>query len=218
MDVWRNDPITCTELEEPYLASDGITYSRRSIEQAMLADAWHRSPVTGEILRAKCFRNYLIDDLLRATATATGKATVAASGSSDSDSKNNNINAPHVRNAETIFIYDERVNPLPENGGEITWTLPYLCTPQIASFKMKWKLDDDDKYVHLPLQLTARVLRDATGMDWLMHPPPPEEFWDDVLEIAKMFNVHKAVTNPWCLSTARLGSVSVEEQCFKLYS
>ena len=182
---WRNDPISKTELEDPYLASDGITYSRHTLEAAMKADPWHRSPVTGEVLRSLCYRNNLIQQLMILEATPSAQL-------------------PRTQ----LQIYDPASNPLPENGGEITWVLPSLCAPKVAELKMKWRLDE--MYATTPLVLTARVLRDATGMDWLMHPPPPEEMWDDILELARVFNVHKAVPNPWCLTSARLGKETVE--------
>ena len=59
------DPITLDTLTLPVLASDGYTYSLPSLQEAMAADAWHRSPVTGEILRQEVFANTLIADLLR---------------------------------------------------------------------------------------------------------------------------------------------------------
>ena len=118
--------------------------------------------------------------------------------------------------ATGVDMYNSAADPLPENGGEITWVLPLLCTPKAAELKIKWKLDD--AYVNTPLTLTARVLRDASGMDWLMHPPPPEELWDDMLELAKVFNVQKAVPNPWCLTSARLGNDTVETQLLKAYA
>ena len=181
MEDWKNDPVSHTVLEEPYLASDGITYSKETLEAAMAADPWHRSPVTGEVLRCRCYHNRLIQQLL-------------------GGSKNK---------LPCMNLYDAKNDPLPENGGTITWVLPSLCSPRIAAFKMKWGLEDEGIDV-VPLALTARVLRDAGGMDWLMHAPPPEELWDDMLEVAKVFNVHRAVPNPWCLSSAILGSDTVE--------
>ena len=184
---WQNDPISCSLLENPYLASDGITYSLETLKLAVQADPWHRSPVTGEVLRNLCFPNTLIMHLMDSSA---GKK--------------------REKQASSVSLFDPLLDSLPENGGEITWVLPSLCTPQIAAFKMKWKLED--KYVDKPLALTARILRDSSGIDWLMHPPPPEEIWEDVIEIAKVFNVQRAVPNPWCLSSAKLGSKTVEMQ------
>jgi len=179
---WKNDPVTThTVLEEPYLASDGITYSKDTLLAIVKADPWHRSPVTGEVLRHHAFPNNLIQQLLGGDWEAMPR----------------------------IALYDH--DPLPENGGTITWVLPSLCTPRIAAFKMKWGLED--VCGDAPLALTARVLRDAGGMDWLMHAPPPEELWDDVIDFAKVFNVHRAVSNPWCLSTATLSAGGTVEDC-----
>jgi hypothetical protein len=58
------DPISLDTLTLPVLASDGYTYSLPSLQEAMAADAWHRSPVTGEILRQEVFPNSLIAALL----------------------------------------------------------------------------------------------------------------------------------------------------------
>lgn len=166
---WDLDPIFLTKLENPYLASDGITYSKASIQQAMCADPWHRSPVTGEVLRPLCYRNTLIAQLL--------------------EEENEEDESP-------LRLYDSK-GKIPENGGIITWTLPSLCTPRIAALKMKWDLEGQDT-----LTLTAHVLRDAASQDWLMHPPPAEEMWSDCMELAQVFNVHKSVPNPWCITHA----------------
>ena len=190
---WKHDPVSGTVLEEPYLASDGITYSKETLLAVVRADPWHRSPVTGEVLRPQCFPNHLIQQLL-ASAPKHGCSL-----------------APTL----CLTLYDPAHTPLPENGGEITWRLPSLCTPRLAAFKMKWGLDE--ACADAPLSLTARVLRDASGLDWLMHAPPPEELWDDVLELAKVFNVHRAVPNPWCLTTATLGSETVEACLLRTY-
>ena len=59
-----NDPITLEKLVCPVLASDGITYSLESLQAAMAADAWHRSPVTGDVLRDQAFPNGFVADWL----------------------------------------------------------------------------------------------------------------------------------------------------------
>jgi hypothetical protein len=175
--MWRLDPITHTELEDPYLASDGITYSKTSIQTAMQADAWHRSPVTGEVLRPWGYKNSIIAQLL-------------ANSSHDSSG----CGGP-------LLLFDEDMEGagLPENGGRVTWTLPKLCTAQMAAFKVKWKLDEE---VDADISIGVRVLPDASGLLWLMHPPSTEEMWSDCLELAKLLSIHKLVANPWCLTTA----------------
>lgn len=55
-----NDPITLDVLVQPVLASDGHTYSENSLRAAMAADPWHRSPVTGEVLRPLAYPNCII--------------------------------------------------------------------------------------------------------------------------------------------------------------
>lgn len=58
------DPISKEVLEEPYLASDGETYSRTTLLAAMAADPLHRSPVTGEVLRPLAYRNIPVEEFL----------------------------------------------------------------------------------------------------------------------------------------------------------
>lgn len=180
---WDLDLVFLTKLEDPYLASDGITYSRESLLAAMQADPWHRSPVTTEVLRPMCYRNKIVADLL------------GEEGGRCSD--------------DVLTIYNE--NELPENGATITWTLPSLCTAKVAAVKMKWNLDEVES-----LSVTAHTLRDTASVDWLMHPPPAEEMWNDIVEFASIFNIHKCVPNPWCLTTAKLNHShrTVEEQWF----
>ena len=196
-EAWRLDPITCTELEDPYLASDGITYSKTSIETAMAMDEWHRSPVTGEVLRPLCYKNVVIAQLL----------------------VNSNRRVKDTAHAP-LLLYD--CSALPDNGGSIAWTFPKLCTAQMAAFKMKWKLDADEVSVDDAITITVRVLTDAGGLLWLMHPPAAEEMWDDCIDVAKLLNMHKMVANPWCLTTAvlRVGDVctTVESQWMKAHS
>lgn len=172
--MWRVDPITHTELEDPYLASDGITYSKRSIQTAMQMDAWHRSPITGEVLRPLCYKNTIIAQLL--------------------------ANTTNLMESTALALYDDDDDEMPENGGRITWTFPKLCTAQMAAFKMKWRLDEEEHDGEI--SLSVRVLPDASGLLWLMHPPSTEEMWDDCMELAKLLSIHKLVANPWCLTTA----------------
>lgn len=58
------DPITLAPFDDPVLASDGYTYSFASLQHAMAADAWHRSPVTYEVLRPEAYPNPLVAQLL----------------------------------------------------------------------------------------------------------------------------------------------------------
>jgi hypothetical protein len=186
---WYDDPISKTKLQDPVLTSDGVTYSKDSILMAMRADEWHRSPVTGEVLRPHAYANTLIKDLLR-------------------EGNEEDEDADHVT---VLWEPCDDAAPLPLNGGVITWTLPELCSSQVAAVKLKWRLDT----LPHPLSLTVRVLRDAMGGEWCMHPPPAEEMWDDCLQLARAFNVHLSTLNPWCLTTAVFGhGVTVEQQWF----
>lgn len=59
------DPITKELLRNPVLASDGETYSLESLQQAMAADPWHRSPMDPRItLRPQVFPNAVVRGLI----------------------------------------------------------------------------------------------------------------------------------------------------------
>jgi len=58
------DPVSLDAFFMPVLASDGHTYSADSLAQSMAADPWHRSPVTGEVLRATLYPNLFVAEYL----------------------------------------------------------------------------------------------------------------------------------------------------------
>lgn len=110
------DPITSCELEEPYLASDGITYSRDALLHVMRSDEWHRSPVTREVLRPLAYPNVLVAD-------AMGQR----------------LQDP----TEPLVLYDSKA-PIPINGYQFTSTLPTVPSSVFETL-VHWQLDETDK-------------------------------------------------------------------------
>jgi len=161
------DPITLEPYARPILASDGETYSLDALLEAMRADPWHRSPVTGEVLRQWAFPNQLV-----AGFTACEPCM-----------------AP-----EMLFADDH----LPDDGRELSWTLPVLVSAAEAVVRRLWRLPVAS------VRLTARVRRDHNGSDWLMHPPCALDMKEDALELGRALGIHRAVQNPWCLAGAEL--------------
>jgi hypothetical protein len=53
-------PITLAPFTLPVLASDGETYDAPALLAAMAADRWHRSPVTGAVLRKWAYGNAVV--------------------------------------------------------------------------------------------------------------------------------------------------------------
>jgi hypothetical protein len=68
MDVFKDDmfldPISTDVLTEPMLTSDGYTYNVSTLLQVVQADAWHRSPITMEVLRPWAYPNALVSQRL----------------------------------------------------------------------------------------------------------------------------------------------------------
>ena len=61
--------------------------------------------------------------------------------------------------------------------------------------------------------VTATLLRDEAGNDWLMHPPCAAEMRHDILALARVVGATRLVSNPWCLTWAVLNTgVTVEAQ------
>ena len=60
MHCFYTDPVTFDALTRPLLASDGYTYNASTLEQLMGMDAWHRSPLTKEVLRPWAFPNAIV--------------------------------------------------------------------------------------------------------------------------------------------------------------
>jgi hypothetical protein len=58
------DPISSEVLTVPVLASDGYTYNLETLRQVVKADAWHRSPITMEVLRPWAYPNALVSNRL----------------------------------------------------------------------------------------------------------------------------------------------------------
>lgn len=163
------DPISKEDLEEPYLASDGETYSLQSLRLAMEADPWHRSPVTYEVLRDVAYLNTL----------------VAAYDEQD---------VSHLPGCVTL--YERGASDRSTHGRQVTWHMPELVSASETLVRRKFMAVD------AAFSVTATVTRTAGNVDWLMHPPAFAEARKDILDLAAVLGVNKAVANPWCLTWA----------------
>lgn len=175
------DPVTGETLEEPVLASDGETYSKRSIELAMAADGWKRSPVTREVLRNIVYANAVAKRVLQ--------------------------HPSDVVPTKPIQIYDPGACAVPASGRNITWSLPAHLGAADTMVRRRFGLPD------AAFTVTATLLRDEAGNDWLMHPPCAAEMRHDILALAKLVGAARMVGNPWCLTWAVLNTgITVEAQ------
>jgi hypothetical protein len=168
-------PITLDVLENPVLASDGETYSEAALVQAMQADPWHRSPVTGEVLRRVAYPNTFVAALLIG--------------------QNTNLDCKVPTSGVELFA----ARSLPPDGRLVTWTVPALLSAKDTLVRRKFGLPDE------AFSVTAAIKRDSsTGLDWLMHPPAYAQARADILDLARLLGVQHSVQNPWCLTLAKL--------------
>ena len=110
MDDWFTDPITLETLECPVLASDGMTYSLTSLQAAMAADPWHRSPITQDVLRPYAYPNAFVAEYM-------GVDTVP----------------------NAVRLYDDDARP-PVDARIVTLTLPVGVSAEEALVRAAWKL------------------------------------------------------------------------------
>ncbi len=108
------DPVTKEPFEDPYLASDGETYSKATLQQCMAADPWHRSPVTYEVLRPAAYRNVFMATLLGEDACSP----------------------------DTLQLYDAAAAPPPEEARTVTWRLPARLSAQGTLVRRRFGLPD----------------------------------------------------------------------------
>ena len=113
------DAVTGDVLDDPYLASDGETYSRATLIAAMAFDPWHLSPVTREVLRDVAFRNCLVGDLLAGAASGT---TGPAS----------------------LTLYDRKAAPAWTDGWEVTWKAPPRMSATHTLIRRRFALPDGE--------------------------------------------------------------------------
>jgi hypothetical protein len=184
------DPVTKEVLVHPYLASDGETYSKDTLVQAMAADPWHRSPVTYEVLRPVAYPNLFARALLGGD-----------DGAGD---------AGDAGDRAILFLYDPKMDVARARGDQphartVTWTMPRLLPAEDTLIRRRFHLPDAG------FQLQAVITRDAAGLDWLMYPPCALDMRDDVLALAKSVGAAKSVQNPWCLSGALVVVVGAED-------
>lgn len=175
------DPVTRETLDEPVLASDGETYSRRCLELAMAADGWKRSPVTREVLRTLAYPNVFARRVL-----GCGSVT---------------------EDRTPVQIYDVSTYSPPASGRNVTWSLPAHLGAADTMVRRRFGIHDG------AFTVTATLLRDEAGNDWLMHPPCAAEMRHDILALARVVGATRLVSNPWCLTWAVLNTgVTVEAQ------
>lgn len=186
-DTMLTDPVTKEILCDPYLASDGETYSRDTLLKAMAADPWHRSPVTYEVLRPYAFPNKFVADILQ-----------ALYGSVHTCPNTGGLG---------LQLYEPCAGAIP-GARNITWHMPKLLSAEDTIVRRRFGLPDTGFELH------AIVHRDVAGMDWLMFPPCAVDMRADVLALAKAVGASKMVQNPWCLSGAlvRVDSSSHQKQ------
>ena len=173
-DLDLTDPITKEVLVDPYLASDGETYSRTSLVKAMAADPWHRSPVTYEVLRRVAYYNAFVGEVL------------GGGGSTDC--------CPKV-----LALYPEaRVAPTRPGSREVVVRMPELLSAEDTMVRRRVGLPD------AAFEVRTIMVRDGAGTDWLMYPPCAADMREDVLAFAKVVGMHKVVQNPWCIGGAEV--------------
>jgi hypothetical protein len=172
------DPITREALQDPVLASDGVTYSFETLVAAMAADPHHRSPVTREVLRPVAFRNPLANTL-RGLPPGSGPGEVVLWPSE----------TPRARPPD-VFVQ--------------TVTLPTAPTPALAAALVRVRLDDVHACPGALVAITAEFTVDGTGTRWLMHPPPPEEAWNTCAALAHAVYGRGTFANPWCIAGAEV--------------
>ena len=107
------DPVTLCPLERPVLASDGHTYSLDTLQRAMATDPWHRSPVTGEVLRPTVFPN-------RFAATVLGCGDDVPDGPVDLFQEG----APPPPEARTLTLHLPAILPVEACLVRERWNLP----------------------------------------------------------------------------------------------
>jgi hypothetical protein len=184
------DPVSGETFQagDAYLASDGETYAEATLLAAMAADPWKRSPVTREVLRDVAFRNVFVDRVLGVLPTPDATPALTL----------------YDRTAASVTSVS---SCLPPRSRRVTWELSACLCARETLVRRKFGVPD------AACTVTAIVLRDGAGNDWLMHPPCVAEMRQDVLDLAKTLGVHRMVLNPWCLTWATLGNgVTVEAQ------
>lgn len=176
------DPVTGEQLEDAYLASDGETYSRTSLETCITCDVWKRSPVTREVLREYAYPNLFVDRVLNVSRFGVSLLP--------------------------LKLYTFAETALPTSGRQITWSLSGYLNAADTMVRRRFGIADG------PFTVTATLLRDDAGNDWLMHPPCIEDMRNDVLALAKLVGAYRMVCNPWCLTWAVLHTGSTIETCW----
>lgn len=178
------DPVLLCTLEDPVLASDGYTYSFTALCRAMDADPWHRSPVTGEVLRPDVYSNGIAWELLN----------VLHSGTEDAPGMSGKMSP---KSARVIF---SRESVPPNTASKFVYHSPRrFCGNDEVTVTAQWRLPDEFSIV--------MFMHDGR----VMHPPAAREAHEAVVALAK--SLHLNVPNPECLAGAMLttSGMTIEE-------
>jgi hypothetical protein len=163
------DPITLGDLVAPVLASDGYTYSLDSLEKAMEADCWHRSPVTGEVLRPKVFSNVIVA---------------------------NHLGIPAAPVVDTLRLFTDmgELTPRQSEAGGRQWSfsLPRTLQADAAAARIRLKIPAESRVV-----LDVRVCVDNRGHVSCMHAPCAFNLQDSVSQLVDLFGVRHVLPNPY---------------------
>ena len=170
------DAITRRRLRDPVLASDGETYSLAALQTAMHHDPLHRSPVTGEVLRVTAYRNRVISTLL----------------------------GERPCGAEAVALWHSDAPAVPDTVVRCMYHLPARPSADAATFFLTVGLDAEVGPDFSGVVVEVWAVRDVgpAALLRLVHPPPPEEFWDTAVELATFVAGPTAFSNPWCFAGA----------------
>ncbi len=162
------DPVTLEPFVQPVLASDGHTYSIESLCKAMDADPWHRSPVTGEVLRPKVFSNVVVANMLKVPVAPALTATRLFSDS-----------------GELTFAQSSA------GGRQWCFSLPRALHADAAAVRVRLRIPADATVV-----LRVRVLVDSRGNVTCMHAPCAVNIHDTAKNLLDMFGVRGFISKP----------------------
>lgn len=163
------DPITLGDFVAPVLASDGYTYSMDSLKTAMEVDCWHRSPVTGEVLRPKVFSNVIVA---------------------------NHLGIPAASTLDVLRLFSdtgELCQRQSEAGGrQWTFSLPRTLQADAAVLRVRFRIPAEARVI-----LKVRVTIDNRGQVCCMHAPCAFNLQDRVLQLLDLFGIRSMFPNPY---------------------
>jgi hypothetical protein len=184
---WARDPITLTCVVDPYLASDGQTYSLHSLMQAMTCDPLHRSPVTGEVLRDVAFFNAFVAALVPTGAAGPPKPAMR-------------LYDRHACFAQTAAGCHDDESAMQELVTTVTVQAPLRMSVAASVQRLRWRLPEQ-------FSVTYHVIGRK-----LVYPPAFANAVDDVKLLARVLGIDSSVTNPECLTWAMLSTGTTVEE------